>query len=270
VVTERKVFRLGLVLSCAAHFLLIVLFPTFRAEVQKLPRYIEVSLVAPAPKPAQGESPAPAKRTPPPEQPKPKKVAPVKLEPKPESKVPVMTPTAKAPTEREVVVPIPHEEPVVTPTREPEPPEVSRPVPGDRVSRAPRIPGEGDRVMPKTESPVRGEFSYERRMGDAEGTGLEPGEATPGFRFEGLGGRRVERAVVPQYPREAEQRGLTGDGRLKFAVLPTGEVLGVSVLRSSGWNEFDQAAANALRQYLFTPIENGEIEEHEVEFEFSF
>jgi TonB family protein len=125
-------------------------------------------------------------------------------------------------------------------------------------------------MVPKVESPVRGEFSYERRVGEAKGTGLEPGEATPGFRFEGLGGRRVERAVKPQYPEEAEERGLIGHGRLKFTVLPTGQVLEVTVLRSSGWSQFDRAAVQALRKFLFTPLDDGEVAEHEVEFEFSF
>lgn len=49
---EKKRFKLTLLISCAAHFSLILLFPSLGVSLKPLPKYVEVSLVKVRPKPA--------------------------------------------------------------------------------------------------------------------------------------------------------------------------------------------------------------------------
>ena len=49
---DKNRFKMALLTSCAVHFSLILLFPTLRAPLKPLPKYVEVSLVKVRPKPA--------------------------------------------------------------------------------------------------------------------------------------------------------------------------------------------------------------------------
>lgn len=49
---EKKRFKLTLLVSCAVHFSLILLFPSLGAPLKSFPKYVEVSLVRVRPKPA--------------------------------------------------------------------------------------------------------------------------------------------------------------------------------------------------------------------------
>ncbi|TET93545.1 hypothetical protein E3J33_01640, partial [Candidatus Aerophobetes bacterium] len=49
---EKKRFKLTLLISCAVHFSLILLFPSLGVSLKPLPKYVEVSLVKVRPKPA--------------------------------------------------------------------------------------------------------------------------------------------------------------------------------------------------------------------------
>jgi TonB family protein len=51
-VNEKKRFKLTLLISCAIHFSLILLFPSLGAPLKPFPKYVEVSLVRVRPKPA--------------------------------------------------------------------------------------------------------------------------------------------------------------------------------------------------------------------------
>lgn len=278
--SDRKVFKLGLVLSCAIHFALIMLFPTFRASLQKIPAYIEVTLMtATLVKPAQGKPPAPApvkavvpRKVLPAKEVAPQKVlpkvSPVEINVRPSERVPVLNPRVESESEIKISFPVLQVEPLVEAVKQP-----YRPEKEEGVARFAPLPREGVvKITPGIISPVRGNVSYQRSVGEGEGSGSGAGgEDTPGFRFKGLGGRRVLREVKPGYPEEAEKQGITGNPVLKFSVLSTGEVLEVTVLRSSGWAEFDRAASQALRYYLFSPIPEDEgIKKHEVEFFFGF
>jgi len=278
--SDRKVFKLGLVLSCAIHFTLIMFFPTFRAPLQKIPAYIEVTLMAAAlVKPARGKPPAPApvkrvvaKKVFPAKKVAPQKVlpkvSPVKINVRPSERVPVLNPRVESESEMKISFAVPQVEPLVEAVKQP-----YRPEREEGVARFAPLPREGVvKITPGIISPVRGNVSYQRSVGESEGSGSGAGgEDTPGFRFKGLGGRQVLRTVPPRYPEEAEKKGITGSGVLKICVLPTGQVLEVTVLRSSGWAEFDRAASQALRYYLFSLIPEDEgAKDHEVEFFFGF
>ena len=49
---EKKRFKLTLLISCAVHFSLILLFPSLGVSLKPLPKYVEVNLVRVRPKPA--------------------------------------------------------------------------------------------------------------------------------------------------------------------------------------------------------------------------
>jgi len=51
-VNEKKRFKLTLLISCAVHFSLILLFPSLGVSLKPLPKYVEVNLVRVRPKPA--------------------------------------------------------------------------------------------------------------------------------------------------------------------------------------------------------------------------
>jgi TonB family protein len=51
-VNEKKRFKMTLLISCAVHFSLILLFPSLGAPLKPLPKYVEVSLVRVRPKPS--------------------------------------------------------------------------------------------------------------------------------------------------------------------------------------------------------------------------
>ncbi len=64
--------------------------------------------------------------------------------------------------------------------------------------------------------------------------------------------------VVPEYPRTAQRRNLTGWVDLTFIVTPQGRVEDVGILDAEPGNVFEEAAIQAIRQWRFEPpMENG-------------
>ena len=69
---------------------------------------------------------------------------------------------------------------------------------------------------------------------------------------------RPQRAIRPDYPRGARQRGEQGDVVLEIAVAADGSVASVSVATSSGFADLDAAALKAVRSARFSPAKSGD------------
>ena len=64
-------------------------------------------------------------------------------------------------------------------------------------------------------------------------------------------------AISPAYPRQARQRGESGDVVLEILVGKDGRAISVSVASSSGWRDLDDAAVAAARKARFNPAKSG-------------
>lgn len=68
---------------------------------------------------------------------------------------------------------------------------------------------------------------------------------------------RPMRAIKPEYPKGARQRGEQGDVVVELTVNSKGGVDKSSVVTSSGYAELDEAALRAVRSAKFTPAKSG-------------
>lgn len=68
---------------------------------------------------------------------------------------------------------------------------------------------------------------------------------------------RPMRAIKPEYPKGARQRGEQGDVVIEMTVNSKGGVDNASVVTSSGYSELDEAALRAVRSAKFTPAKSG-------------
>ena len=68
---------------------------------------------------------------------------------------------------------------------------------------------------------------------------------------------RPMRAIKPEYPKGARQRGEQGDVVIELTVNSKGGVDKASVVTSSGYVELDEAALRAVRSAKFTPAKSG-------------
>lgn len=61
--------------------------------------------------------------------------------------------------------------------------------------------------------------------------------------------------IIPEYPQRALRRAREGVVELTFSVLPSGETAQIKVVRAEPRGIFEKAAADAVRQYRYTPRE---------------
>ena len=74
--------------------------------------------------------------------------------------------------------------------------------------------------------------------------------------------RPVRNHIMPEYPEWAKTEGVEGSVTLGFVVLPDGRVkANVMVHRTSGYQDFDQRAQQALRLWKFEPLPPGSTQE---------
>lgn len=59
---------------------------------------------------------------------------------------------------------------------------------------------------------------------------------------------------APQYPGFAQERGVEGDAKIEFTLLPDAEITGVRVVKVTGSQLFGQAAMQAIQKWKFTPV----------------
>lgn len=69
---------------------------------------------------------------------------------------------------------------------------------------------------------------------------------------------RPEKTIEPVYPRRARRRGEEGDVVLSVAVAADGRVSHVSIVKSSGFIELDEAGVKAVTAARFAPARVGE------------
>lgn len=99
--------------------------------------------------------------------------------------------------------------------------------------------------------------------GDGMGTGLASGGGTGEGQGTGSGNAirpkvppRLISAVQPQYPENLRRQNIEGSVRIRLLVGTDGSVENVEVIESSGYDEMDEAAVNAIYEYSFSPAEN--------------
>lgn len=77
-----------------------------------------------------------------------------------------------------------------------------------------------------------------------------------------LARRKVLSVVLPSYPEWAKARGVEAEVVIRFFVSPEGRVLDkMYVERTSGYKELDDLSLEALRGWVFAPVEGGEADQ---------
>ena len=94
-------------------------------------------------------------------------------------------------------------------------------------------------------------------------TRLLPGATLPSANTTTREARLLQR-VTPEYPPDAERRGVEGSVDLSFTVDPDGKVADVIVDHSEPSDIFDRAAASAVRRWRYEPrlMDGTPVEEH--------
>lgn len=89
--------------------------------------------------------------------------------------------------------------------------------------------------------------------GTGRGTGYGPGTGSGTTR-----GPRIVEGEKPEYPGNARGKGWEGTVRLQILVNTAGRVEEVRIMSSSGYDELDQAARQAVQEWRFSPaLQNG-------------
>ncbi|MFQ5867833.1 MAG: TonB family protein [bacterium] len=214
-------FRISLLISFIFHLAMLIYIPI--TQRQRAPiRFVEVSLVSlPAIRPSEPgypKSPALAKH---------------RTQVSPAPGVDIWTPGEGEP----LAIPGPETKITLTEVLAPEP-EL-----GEKISMLPgedRFTLEGVKISPG--------------LPDKGGIFVGKGEARD-FAITGPVSRRgIVRRVYPQYPRWAEEAGVSGEVRLKFWVLPDGLVNRVEVTQTAGYPDLDQIASQAMKKWLFESL----------------
>jgi len=265
---KKDFFKLGLLISVGAHFSLLVFFPTWRMYISPpKPKIIPVALIdvklatkakkAPPPPPSQKK--VVEKKVAP-------KVLPVKITPQPSENLPVVAPRVRSKGKIRVPFPSPRLKPAITQrkivTAFKEEKEVKKLPLGSPVN--PGLPA-------KIPSPVYGKIpSFTPSTGtEKKGKLAITGEQESPIKFRGLGTRKIERKVMPRYPKEMEKRGIGGEGEVRVYVAPTGEVLSVELVQTSGWIAFDEEIRNTLYKWRFSPINENVVKSYPAVFKFT-
>ena len=159
-------------------------------------------------------------------------------------------------TESETVAPslpaaVRHE--VAGPKQEECPSEVRREKPLPPEPGAYKFPEPKEEVRPiETEKDLRRETLDE----DPEASDAKPQVAAPAqARVDAP--PRPKRAIRPEYPKGARQRGEQGEVTVEIEVDSEGRVSAVKVVGSSGFAELDDAAVRAVRAATFVPAKSG-------------
>jgi len=85
------------------------------------------------------------------------------------------------------------------------------------------------------------------------------GDEGKSFQISGpISKRSVLRRIYPQYPRSAQLGGVSGETMVKFWVSPDGIIERIVIEKTSGSDELDRAAVDAVKKWLFAPLGAGE------------
>lgn len=101
-------------------------------------------------------------------------------------------------------------------------------------------------------SPAAGNGTEPFATGSASEPQQEPGEFVP------ISSLKRTNYVVPEYPRTAQRRNITGWVDVSFTVTERGNVVDVGIMNSNPGDVFNEAATDAISQWRFEPsVENG-------------
>ncbi|MBV8049453.1 MAG: energy transducer TonB [Paludibacterium sp.] len=120
---------------------------------------------------------------------------------------------------------------------------VAAPGPQPATASPAAAPAPSVTVSAAPPAPAAGSAAASPDGGSGTGDGHGGGTVTPA-RY--LGG-------TPPYPEQARERGETGRVGVLVTIAADGQVREVALLRSSGFNDLDQAALDYLRHGRFTP-----------------
>ncbi|MBU4134187.1 energy transducer TonB, partial [bacterium] len=85
------------------------------------------------------------------------------------------------------------------------------------------------------------------------------GDTGKSFQISGpISNRSVLRRIYPEYPRSAQIGGVSGETTVKFWVSPDGIIERVVIEKTSGSDELDRAAVDAVKKWLFAPMSGDE------------
>jgi protein TonB len=95
-------------------------------------------------------------------------------------------------------------------------------------------------------------------------TSLPPGATLPSASDAPTREAQLIQRVAPDYPPDAERRGIEGAVDVSFTVDPEGKVMDVIVIHSEPSDIFDRAAATAVRRWRYEPklMSGTPVEEH--------
>lgn len=210
-------------------------------------------VVEPEPEPVVEEPPPEPEVTPPEAESKPPVVEPEPL-PEPPVAEPVEPPPVVEPEPEPEPLPEPEPEPLPEPEPIPEPdlaPAVTLPMPAtmsadlrERREETPATNPQRPHRDPPPERPQQQAAPQPQQAVPAAQPAAASGPSPEQWQQQVL--QYLERRKV--YPREAEQAGQTGVAAITFTINASGQVLSVSLARSSGVPSLDQAALDTARR----------------------
>jgi protein TonB len=100
--------------------------------------------------------------------------------------------------------------------------------------------------------------SVEESLGEPLTAGAPGGQRSDPNAFVPISSLKRTNYVVPEYPRAAQRRNITGWVDVSFTVTERGDVVNVGVMNAEPGAVFNEAATDAISQWRFEPsIENG-------------
>jgi len=261
---DSQFFKFALLISCATHFLFLIIFPGLKVPLRIPQKPLEASLirVLPAKKTAQKPQqkvspPKPAvKKIPRPSAPElPSRNLPEIIS----EKLANLPPRVKS----ESSIKIPLSPPEFKPSLKKDEEFIS-PFLEEKTIEAKRFSPEKKGISPKVSPLIKEEFSYEGKVVEYESE-IVPSQIKGELAEKG---RYPLFAPQPAYPEELEKQGAKGTVILKVWVLPGGEVSSVELQQTSGWPKFDECAIEALKKWRFPRIKKKINQWGEITFKF--
>ena len=232
--------------------------PVDLIEPEPLPREIETPRPPPAPRPKPVEV---AKPIPPPPLPTPPRQSPPAVEPPPVAAPPPSAPQVAPKVETAAVTA------AVAPVSPVEPrPSDTKPT-ETLLSEVKPADAAGVAALPQASTAPPAAVSTPREGGAPAGASAQVAAAPSKSAAPIVAARASEVTqaarprggyqVIPPYPASARRQHVEGTAILRVLVLPDGHVGTISVQKSAGHPDLDQAATDAVRQWRFDPARKG-------------
>ncbi|MBI4978798.1 MAG: energy transducer TonB [Spirochaetes bacterium] len=100
-------------------------------------------------------------------------------------------------------------------------------------------------------------------------SGVKDDKNDSAIQWDGTSRGKPVASQMPEYPARLKQNGIGGTVVVSIKVSPDGKVYAPIVVKSSGYNEFDRSAVEALRRYRFAAISSERIDTGTITITFS-